>query len=426
MGRSLRFLALVGAVLMVVAACGSTSSGPAAKQVKVGLVTDVGGLNDKSFNHLAYVGLQRAIADFNVKGDVTESKTGDDYVPNLTNFASKNYDLVIGVGFLMQEAVGKVSGSFPNVHFAIIDGAGTDASGKDLQHANVVSLFFKEQDAGAMVGVIAGMLEKNKKTPADTGVISAVGGVSIPPVNHYIAGYKWAATMEDPGIKVLVGYSNDFTDPAKCKSVAQSQIGAKSSILFQVAGGCGLGVLQAAGQAKVYSIGVDADQKDADTSVIASALKKVDQATYTAIKNVVNNQFKSGALLTGSRRPSRRAPCSRRRTFPHSEGIGGGRRGCSSPISSVGNSRPLHARPCHAPRVCCLRVRGGRDRGHGHRWQSDRRVPGPAVRRPRPRMHPGREFRPPDRQYDRVRDPADHRRRRGCPAVPRRAIQHRR
>jgi len=297
MGRStLRFLALVGAILMIVAACGSTSSGPAAKQVKVGLVTDVGGLNDKSFNHLAYVGLQRAIADFNVKGDVTESKTGDDYVPNLTNFASKNYDLVIGVGFLMQQAVGTVSGQFPNVHFAIIDGAGTDASGKDLAHTNVVSLFFREQDAGAMVGVIAGMLEKNKKSPADTGVISAVGGVSIPPVNHYIAGYKWAATMEDPGIKVLVGYSNDFTDPAKCKSVAQSQIGAKSSILFQVAGGCGLGVLQAASQAKVYSIGVDADQKDADTSVIASALKKVDQATYTAIKNVVNNQFKSGAL----------------------------------------------------------------------------------------------------------------------------------
>ncbi len=297
MGRSqLRYLALVGAVMMVVAACGSTSSGPAAKQVKVGLVTDIGGLNDKSFNHLAYVGLQKAIADFKVKGDVTESKTGDDYVPNLTNFASKNYDLVIGVGFLMQEAIGKVSGSFPNVHFAIIDGAGTDASGKDLQHSNVQSLFFKEQDAGAMVGVIAGMLEKSKKSPANTGVISAVGGVSIPPVNHYIAGYKWAATMEDPGIKVLVGYSNDFTDPAKCKSVAQSQIGAKSSILFQVAGGCGLGVLQAAGQAKVYSIGVDADQKDADASVIASALKKVDQATYTAIKNVVNNQFQGGAL----------------------------------------------------------------------------------------------------------------------------------
>src|SRR5258707_4645135 len=140
------------------------------------------------------------------------------------------------------------------------------------------------------------MLEKKKKGRDNTGVISAVGGVSIPPVNHYIAGYKWAATMEDPGIKVLIGYSNNFTDPAKCKALAQSQIGAKSEILFQVAGGCGLGVLQAAGQAGVYSVGVDADQKDADPSVIASALKKVDVATYTAIQNVVNGKFAGGAL----------------------------------------------------------------------------------------------------------------------------------
>jgi basic membrane protein A len=140
------------------------------------------------------------------------------------------------------------------------------------------------------------MLEKQGKFKNNKGVISAVGGVSIPPVNHYIAGYKWAATMEDPGIKVLVGYSNDFTDPAKCKAVAQGQIQGGSDVVFQVAGGCGLGALQAAGQAGVKSIGVDADQKDADPSVIASALKKVDVATYTAIKDVVNGQFKSGAL----------------------------------------------------------------------------------------------------------------------------------
>ncbi|TAN33292.1 BMP family ABC transporter substrate-binding protein [bacterium] len=292
----LRFLGLVGAALLLLAACGGTSGTTPSKTVKIGLVTDIGGLNDKSFNHLAFVGLQKAIQDFHVQGDVTESKTGDDYIPNLTNFASKNYDLVIGVGFLMQEAVGTVSGQFPNVHFAIIDGAGTDAKGNDLRHANVESLFFREQDAGAMVGVIAGMLEKQGKAKKNQHVISAVGGVSIPPVNHYIAGYKWAATMEDPSIKVLVGYSNDFTDPAKCKSVASSQINQGADILFQVAGGCGLGVLQAAGQAGYYSIGVDADQKDADPSVIASALKKVDVATYTAIKDVVNGSFKSGAL----------------------------------------------------------------------------------------------------------------------------------
>ena len=282
---------------MLLAACGSsTGSTPPAKTYKIGLVTDIGGLNDKSFNHLAYVGLQKAITDFKVQGDVTESKTGDEYVPNLTNFASKNYDLVIGVGFLMAEAVGTVSGQFPNTHFAIIDGAGTDSKGNDLKHANVESLYFKEQDAGAMVGVLAGMLEKQGKAKKNQHMISAVGGISIPPVNHYIAGYKWAATMEDPGIKVLVGYSNDFVDPAKCKAVANPQISQGADVLFQVAGGCGLGVLQAAGQAGVYSIGVDADQKDSDPSVIASALKKVDVATYTAIKGIVNGSFAGGAL----------------------------------------------------------------------------------------------------------------------------------
>jgi basic membrane protein A len=299
--KRLRFLGWVAATMVFAVACGGTSGGGSAgttptKTYKVGLVTDIGGLNDKSFNHLADVGLEKAKTDFHIQGDVKESKSGDDYIPNLTDFATKNYDLVIGVGFLMQEAIGTVSGQFPNVHFAIIDGAGTDAKGNDLKHPNVVSLFFKEQDAGAMVGVMAGWLEKNGKAKKNKHIIGAIGGVSIPPVNHYIAGYKWAATMEDPSIKVLIGYSNEFSDPSKCKGPAQSQINGGSDIEFQVAGGCGLGVLQAANDAGVYSIGVDADQKDASPSVIASALKKVDVATYTAIKDVVNNQFQGGAL----------------------------------------------------------------------------------------------------------------------------------
>ncbi len=312
MARSrLRFLGLLGVALMI-AACGSsgTTAGGTTPTptIKVGLVTDTGGLNDKSFNHLAAVGLAKAAStgsicsvggltcgnSFAVQGDVVESHNGSDYVPNLPNFASKHYKLVIGVGFLMAEAVGTVSGQFPNIHFAIIDGAGTDAKGNDLKHANVESLLFKEQDAGAMVGVVAAMLEKQGKNKKNKGVISAVGGISIPPVNHYIAGYKWAAEMEDPGIKVLVGYSNDFVDPAKCKSVAQSQINAGSDVVFQVAGGCGLGALQAAGQAGVSSVGVDADQKDADPSVIASALKKVDVATFTAVQQVVQGSFAGG------------------------------------------------------------------------------------------------------------------------------------
>ncbi|GAC1645838.1 MAG: BMP family ABC transporter substrate-binding protein [Candidatus Dormibacteraceae bacterium] len=296
MGLSrLRYLGVLGLMLALLVACGGSTT-PAAKTYKIGLVTDIGGLNDKSFNYLANLGLEKAKAEFKFTSSVIESKSGDDYVPNLTNFASKNYDLVIAVGFLMQQAVGTVSGQFPKVNFAIIDGAGTDAKFNDLKHSNVQSLYFKEQDAGAMVGALAGLLEKQGKAVKNKHVIGAVGGISIPPVDHYIAGYKWAATMYDPSIKVLVGYSNDFQDPAKCKGVATNQISANADILFQVAGGCGLGVLQAAGQAKVYSIGVDADQKDADPSVIASALKKVDVATYTAIKNVVTGTFAGGAL----------------------------------------------------------------------------------------------------------------------------------
>jgi basic membrane lipoprotein Med (substrate-binding protein (PBP1-ABC) superfamily) len=137
-------------------------------------------------------------------------------------------------------------------------------------------------------------MEKANKAPKNTHVIGAVGGISIPPVNHYIAGYKWAALKYDPTIKVLVGYSNDFNDPTKCKALANSQIGQKAEFIFQVAGGCGLGALQAAGDAKVYSFGVDADQKDANASVIASALKKVDVAVYNAIKSVVDKKFQGG------------------------------------------------------------------------------------------------------------------------------------
>jgi len=170
--KRLRFLGVVAAAMVFTLACGGTTGGGTpTKTYKIGLVTDIGGLNDKSFNHLADVGLEKAKTDFKIQADVKESKSGDDYVPNLTDFATKNYDLVIGVGFLMQEAVGTVSGQFPNIHFAIIDGAGTDSKGTDLKHANVQSLFFKEQDAGAMVGVIAGWLEKNNKAKKNKHVV---------------------------------------------------------------------------------------------------------------------------------------------------------------------------------------------------------------------------------------------------------------
>src|SRR5579864_524799 len=312
-----RLLALCASVSMalLLGACGGSNTGGTAassgKTIKVGLVTDTGGLNDKSFNHLAAVGLARAASTGNicstltcggklgVQGDVVESHAGTDYIPNLTNYASRGYDLVIGVGFLMASAIGTVSGQFPNIHFAIIDGVGTDANGNDLKHANVEGLLFKEQEAGALVGTIAGMLEKDGKASKNKNVIGSVGGVKIPPVDHYIAGYQWAAAKVDPGIKTLNGYSNNFTDPTKCAGVAENQISQGADIVFQVAGGCGNGVLTQAGKDGVYSIGVDADQGYVDKSVIASALKRVDNATYAAINDVKNGTFKGGVTTFG-------------------------------------------------------------------------------------------------------------------------------
>jgi basic membrane protein A and related proteins len=292
-------LLTLGLLLLILvpmlSACGTTTGGSTGSNkptIKVGLVTDTGGLNDKGFNHLAYVGLQNAMHDFsNVKGAVKQSTSDADYVPNLTSFASQGYNLVIAVGFLMAAAVGSVAKEFPNVHFALIDSTPSDAQGNTLTLSNVEPLLFHEQEAGALVGTIAGLLEKGGTTKLHKGVISAVGGVSIPPVNRYIAGYKWAAQIADPGIKVLVGYSQDFVDPTKCKAVAQNQIGQGSDIVFQVAGACGLGALTEAATAGMYGIGVDTDQSGDASNVIASAVKRVDVAVYLAIKDEVNNNF---------------------------------------------------------------------------------------------------------------------------------------
>ena len=297
----IRILSVTVSLLMLLSlltACGATSTtgggGTSTKKIRVGLVTDTGGLNDKGFNHLADVALEKAKTDLGIQGDVTESHAASDYVPNLTSYASKGYDLVIGVGFLMAGAIGQVSQQYPNVKFAIIDATPADAQGNSVDRSNVVSLLFKEQEAGALVGVLTGMLEKQGKTPKQAHKVGAVGGQKIPPVDHYIAGFQWAMKMEDPSSTVFVDYSDDFQDPTKCSDKANSQISRGADVVFQVAGGCGLGVLSTAQDKGGWSIGVDTDQAAISKSVIASAVKRVDTATYDAIKSVVDGSFKSG------------------------------------------------------------------------------------------------------------------------------------
>ena len=284
--------AVVAVTAVIVAAgCGSSSSNGSsggsspgsstAPQITIGLVTDIGGLNDRSFNHLAYKGLLQAESQLGVKGDVLQSTHSSDYIPNLQNAALHGDKLVIAVGFLMESAVEKVAKAYPNTDFAIID------SGPTKPIPNLKSLLFHEQDGGYMAGYLAGLVTK-------TNVVSTVGGQKIPPVDHYIAGFQAGAKAANPKVTTLNAYSQSFTDQAACKQLALNQISQHSDVVFQVAGGCGLGALSAAKEKNVWGVGVDADQAYLGSFILTSAVKKVDVAVFDTIKEIQAGTFKGG------------------------------------------------------------------------------------------------------------------------------------
>jgi len=260
---------------------GSAPASSSAPSVKIGLVTDIGGLNDRSFNHLAYLGLQNAEHQLGVQGEVLQSNSDSDYVPNLQTAAAHGDNLVIAVGFLMESAVEKVAQAFPNTNFAIID------SGPAKPIPNLKSLLFHEQDGGYIAGYLAGLVTK-------TNVVSTVGGQKIPPVDHYIAGFQAGAKAANPKVTTLNAYSQSFTNQAACKELALNQIAQHSDVVFQVAGGCGLGALSAAKEKGVWGVGVDADQSYLGPFILTSAVKKVDVAVFDTIKQIQAGTFKGG------------------------------------------------------------------------------------------------------------------------------------
>jgi basic membrane protein A and related proteins len=290
-------LALIAALALGVAACGDDdddgggggggASQEEAKSIKAGVVTDIGGLNDRSFNFLANKGLEDAESELGTQGRVLISKSNGDYVPNLSTLAQQQFDLSVGVGFLMADAMATVAGKFPNNSFAIVDFPAAGLKGKPQ---NVEGLLFKEQEAGYLAGYLAGLWAKDN----NANTVSTVGGQKIPPVDHYIAGFQKGATDANPGIKTLNGYSQDFVDQAKCKEIALDQIAQGSKVVFQVAGQCGLGALDAAKEKGVQGIGVDADQAYLGDHILTSALKKVDVAVFDAIKRAQDDKFKGG------------------------------------------------------------------------------------------------------------------------------------
>jgi basic membrane protein A and related proteins len=296
-----RSLAVLGAIVLLGATgCGgdgdNDSSGggkttQAESGVRVGLVTDIGGLNDRGFNHLSYLGLQRAQREVGVEGRVFQAKSTQEYVPNLSTFARQGYDLTIGVGFTEAIAIDTAATNFPNSNFAIVD---VDQSEEPHKPKNLLGLLFREQETGYLVGYLAALEEKRRSGPD---VIGSVGGQKQPPVDRFIAGYQAGAKAVNPDITLLNNYSEDFADQAKCKQIALNQIELGAGAVFQVAGGCGLGALDAAQEKGVWGIGVDADQSFLGPHILTSAVKRVDTAVFLAIKSVVDGQFKGGTNL---------------------------------------------------------------------------------------------------------------------------------
>jgi basic membrane protein A len=297
--RSFTGAVLAAACALVLAGCGGDDDEPAAggttaattertEPVRVGLVTDIGGLNDRSFNQGNYQGLQRAEKELGVEGRVLQSDKASDYVPNLSSLARQKYDLVVAVGFLMADATDIVAQRFPDTNFAIVDVPQASLKNKP---ANVRGIVFKEHEGGYLAGYLAGLVVKDQ---GGEQVVSTVGGIKIPPVDRYIAGFQAGAKAANPGVTTLNGYSQDFVDQARCKEIALQQISRGSQVVMQVAGGCGLGALDAARERNVWGIGADADQSFLGPHILSSALKLNPVSIFKTIQSVRDGTFRGG------------------------------------------------------------------------------------------------------------------------------------
>jgi basic membrane protein A len=283
-------VALAGTALI---AAGGSSARTDGETIKAGLVSDVGRFNDKGFNQFQLEGLKRAQSQLGVDAKAIESRAANDYIPNLTSLARQQYDIVISAGFLLAEATNTVAKKFPDTFFGITDytSFAPPFSGK---RKNVIGLTYAAQENSYMIGCLAALMTKKQ---GGKQIISVVGGVKIPPVDVFLAGYRAGAKRCHSGIQVKIGYSQDFIAQDKCKNIALNQIAAGSQVVFNVAGPCGLGALDAAKEEGVWGIGVDKDQSFLGAHILTSAVKRVDQGIYLAVKAAKDGTIKGGDLV---------------------------------------------------------------------------------------------------------------------------------
>jgi basic membrane protein A and related proteins len=280
---------VIAATALVLTSIGSAKPAkPAATPFKMAIVTDIGSLQDRSFNQLANTGRKTIGKRLGIATRVYETHSESERVPNMLAASKAGYNLIFAVGFLNYNALNAVAPRFAKQQFAGIDEPYVLFSKKPKNAAGVV---FAEQEAGYLVGYLAGLEAKKEKF----NTISAVGANNVPAIVRYISGYIQGAKKAYPGIKVLANYANDptFSDQAKCHETALNQINQGSHVVFQVAGGCGLGALQAAKESKVWGIGVDADQRYLGPHIMTSALKRVDKAVMDLTSLAKNGTLKT-------------------------------------------------------------------------------------------------------------------------------------
>jgi basic membrane protein A and related proteins len=277
-------------------ACGGDDDGGGGDdgdKISVGLVTDTGGVDDRGFNEFSINGLERAEDELDIEKRIYVSQSADDYLPNLTAAAEDGHDLVIAVGFLLAPATIETATKFPDISFAGVDHFYGKEGEEDCEKAgtcatpNALGMQYPSEESGYLAGVVAALMTK-------TGTVSTVGGIKIPPVDNWIAGYQQAVKDTKPSVKLLNQYSDDFDDLAKCKEIALDQISQGSDVVFQVAGKCGLGALDAACERNVTAIGVDVDQSGQGPCVVTSALKPLESSVFDLIETFQNGDFKGG------------------------------------------------------------------------------------------------------------------------------------
>jgi basic membrane protein A len=262
--------------------------------LKVGLVFDVGGRGDKSFNDSAYRGLERARDELGVSFEYIEPGEGADRESALRLLASGDAEIIFGIGFLFTDDISAIARDFPDKKFACVDYSVTP--GQEIP-PNLLALKFREEEASFLVGAIAAL-------ESETGKIGFVGGMKIPLIKKFEAGYVAGAKHVKPDMDVLVAYAgvtaNAFKNPSKGKELGLSQYSKGADIIFHASGSTGLGVFEAAREKGTYAIGVDSDQyEEAPGRILTSMIKDVDVAVHRAIKAALDGTFEGGVKTLG-------------------------------------------------------------------------------------------------------------------------------